>query len=99
LLYEKVQSGSMPPAKKDRLGADELALLRRWIAAGAKSTAGPVLTQHDVLPILLRHCTVCHGKYRREAGLDLRSRAAMLRGGKSGPALVPHDPEASRLVQ
>ena len=41
------------------------------------------------------HCIVCHGKLKREAGLDLRTRASMLEGGKSGPALVPGSPEKS----
>ena len=35
LLYEKVQSGSMPPVKKDRLSAAEVETLRRWIGQGA----------------------------------------------------------------
>src|SRR5438067_2322411 len=55
--------------------------------------------QHDILPIVLRHCTACHGPRRQEAGLDLRTGAAMLRGGKSGPAIVPGKPDASRLIQ
>src|SRR5581483_6805603 len=37
--------------------------------------------------------------HRREGGLDLRTKSAMLRGGKSGPAIVPGKPESSRLIQ
>jgi hypothetical protein len=59
---------------------------------------GAAVSQHDVVPILLRRCTVCHGLHRQEGGLDLRTRAAMLRGGKSGPAIVPGKPEASRVI-
>src|SRR5262249_29821865 len=55
--------------------------------------------QHDVIPILLRRCTICHGLRRQEGRLDLRSRAAMLRGGKSGPAIVPGKPEESLLLK
>src|SRR5262249_30505045 len=36
LLYEKVHSGMMPPGKKDRLSDAEVALIRRWIEAGAR---------------------------------------------------------------
>jgi hypothetical protein len=74
-------------------------------APGKGSVPAPVgapagtISQHDVVPILLRRCTVCHGSSRQEGGLDLRTRAAMLRGGKSGPALVPGKPGASRLLQ
>jgi mono/diheme cytochrome c family protein len=108
LLYEKVHSGAMPPGRMNRLSAAEVATLRRWIAAGARAgsgaagdpgpTAGAV-TQHDVIPILLRRCAACHGARRREGGLDLRTRAAMLRGGKSGPAIVPGKPHESRILQ
>jgi mono/diheme cytochrome c family protein len=108
VLYEKVLNGTMPPGKKGRLSESELAAVRRWIealppaspAVAAKATeAAPTLTQHDVIPILLRACTTCHGLHRKEGGLDLRSRAAMLRGGKSGPAIVPGKPENSLLIR
>jgi hypothetical protein len=35
----------------------------------------------------------------KEADLDLRTKAAMLRGGKSGPAIVPGKPEESLLIR
>ena len=78
LLYDKVHSGKMPPGQKDPLSAAEVDAIRRWIAAGARFGAGEVTaaetpTQHDVLPILLRRCTACHGLRRQEAGLDLRT--------------------------
>jgi mono/diheme cytochrome c family protein len=106
-LYEKVHGGMMPPGKKDRLDGAEVDTIRRWIAAGARlgpgdGGAGPApgaVTQHDVIPILLRRCTVCHGLRRQEGGLDLRSRSAMLRGGKSGPAIVPGKPAESRVIR
>jgi hypothetical protein len=59
----------------------------------------PAVTQHQVIPVLLRRCTVCHGLRQREGGLDLRSKAAMLRGGKSGPAIVPGKPADSLLLK
>src|SRR3954465_2681453 len=102
-LFEKVHSGAMPPKKEGGLAAAEVDLIRRWIAAGAivpEAEPRPAaLTQHDVLPILLRRCPTCHGAHRREGDLDLRTRAAMLRGGKSGPAIVPGQPEKSRLIE
>jgi hypothetical protein len=56
-------------------------------------------SEHDVVPIMLRRCTVCHGLRKREAGLDLRTRAGMLAGGKSGPAIVPGNSSESLLIQ
>src|SRR5260370_34688359 len=76
--------------------------MRRWIGAGGKFDGGEkvetAVTQHDVLPILLRRCTACHGLRRQEGGLDLHTRAAMLRGGKSGPAIVPGKPGESLVL-
>jgi hypothetical protein len=57
------------------------------------------VTEHDVIPIMLLRCTICHGLRRQEAGLDLRSRASMLKGGKSGPAIVPGKPGESLVLK
>ena len=88
--------------KKDALTAAEVELFRHWIADGAKVPAGSAeaaLTQHDVIPIVLRHCASCHGRYRQEANLDLRTPAGMLRGGKTGPAVVPGKPAESLVIK
>ncbi len=108
-LYQKVHKGLMPPPNKNEpLAEAEVEAIRRWIAAGAKfdvpdgEKAEPVpavLTQHDVLPIMLRRCTACHGLRRQEGGLDLHTRAALLHGGKSGPAILPGKPEESPLIK
>jgi mono/diheme cytochrome c family protein len=102
LLYEKVHKGEMPPAKKDALTQAEAETLRRWILDGAKVPAGSAevsLTQHDVIPIMLRHCTACHGRHLQEAKLDLRTPEAMLRGGKNGPAIVRGKPDESLVIK
>ena len=104
LLFELVRDGEMPPGKKNRLAPESVDLIRRWIAAGARlgEEAFEVersLTQHDIIPRMLLRCTVCHGGRRREGDLDLRTRAAMLKGGKSGPAIVPGKPEESLILK
>jgi cytochrome c553 len=102
-LYEMVHEGKMPPGQKDKLTLAEVDTIRRWIEAGATfsadAAAEAAVSQHDVIPILLRRCTVCHGPRQREAGLDLRSKASMLHGGKSGPAMVLGKPDDSLLIQ
>ncbi len=101
-LYELVRNGEMPPDKKNPLTNAEVEIVRRWIDGGARfenETTKPEVTQHDILPILLLRCTACHGRQKREGELDLRTRAAMLRGGKSGPALVPGKPEESLILK
>ncbi|MCX6597464.1 MAG: DUF1549 domain-containing protein [Acidobacteria bacterium] len=48
--------------------------------------------------VLAARCWACHAQ-TAVGGLRLDSRAAMLQGGPSGPALVPGDPSRSRLMQ
>lgn len=103
-LYDLVKQGEMPADKKNPFSDKETELLRRWIDGGAPFGSagagdGPELTQHDVVPILLLRCTACHGRSTKEGELDLRTREGMLKGGKSGPALVPGKPEASLIVK
>ncbi|MBK9167061.1 MAG: DUF1549 domain-containing protein [Bryobacterales bacterium] len=52
----------------------------------------------DAPKLLASKCWACHAQTAM-AGLRLDSRDAMLRGGVSGPALVPGDPAASRLYR
>ena len=108
LLLDKVVSKTMPPGDA-KLTGEEINTLRLWIDKGAPANAaelataggavsGP-LTEHDILPIFQLRCIACHGKRKQEAGLDLRTVASRIKGGKSGPALVPGDPEGSLLIQ
>jgi mono/diheme cytochrome c family protein len=96
LLIEKIVSGSMPPGGP-RLAAEDIRKLRMWIDAAAPQAAG--VTERDALSIFQMRCVVCHGKRRQEGGLDLRTHEARLRGGKSGPALVPGNPDESLLIR
>ncbi|MGH7129582.1 MAG: DUF1549 domain-containing protein, partial [Planctomycetaceae bacterium] len=50
-------------------------------------------------PLLAKHCLDCHGEKKQQADLRLDSRAAMLQGNETGPAIVPGRPDESRLVQ
>lgn len=71
------------------------------LAAGSRSFAEePRPTfEKDVRPILKAQCFHCHGEEEEVAGgLDLRLRRLMLKGGDSGPAIDPGDPDASYLL-
>ena len=52
-----------------------------------------------VRPLLVDQCLKCHGPAKQKGGLRLDSRAAVLSGGDSGPALVAGKPEESLIVQ
>ena len=52
-----------------------------------------------IRPLLAEHCHECHGDQKQEGGLRLTSRATLLRGGDSGPAVVPGEAEVSPLIR
>ncbi len=48
-----------------------------------------------VKPLMDSRCVSCHGPDKQKGGLRMDSRAALLKGGDTGPALVPGKPAAS----
>jgi Protein of unknown function (DUF1549)/Protein of unknown function (DUF1553)/Planctomycete cytochrome C len=62
--------------------------------------AGPDddLFEAKIRPVLANNCAGCHGKAAM-GGLNVESRNALLKGGASGPAIVPGDPTKSLLIQ
>ncbi len=55
--------------------------------------------EKSVRPVLIASCQKCHGPQKQSSELRLDSRAAILKGGSSGPAIVPGKPDESLLVQ
>ena len=55
--------------------------------------------EKEVLPVLREHCIDCHGPDKQKSGLRVDSRAALLKGGDFGPALVAGDPDGSHLIE
>jgi Protein of unknown function (DUF1553)/Protein of unknown function (DUF1549)/Planctomycete cytochrome C len=51
----------------------------------------------DIVPLLKRHCVKCHGPTKQEAKLNLSISGGLVRGGRTGAVLVPHDLDASLL--
>jgi len=63
-----------------------------------------VLSERAVLAnraqaLLKAKCVRCHGEQRQESGLDLRSRESILKGGESGPSLIPGQPDESLVFK
>jgi mono/diheme cytochrome c family protein len=99
LLLDKIVTRQMPPGKVKMTDA-EIDIVRRWIdtsLAPPPPDVEPVPTERDVLAILQVRCMICHGSLKQQGGLDLRTVASRIKGGKSGTALVPGKPEESRL--
>ena len=55
------------------------------------------LFKSEILPVLEKNCTSCHGESKKMAGLDLSTFAGLMAGGTSGPAIAPGKPERSLL--
>ncbi len=66
----------------------------------ASSAQGPLSFETQVRPILKANCFECHGEGKKlKGGLDLRLQHYLVKGGKSGPALLPGKPDDSAIVQ
>src|SRR5688572_14084985 len=63
-----------------------------------------LLTAHassaaDALSVIEARCLNCHGGSKTKGGLDLRTRDALVKGGDSGPVVVPGDHRASLMYK
>ncbi|MFM2094928.1 MAG: hypothetical protein RIS70_2052 [Planctomycetota bacterium] len=65
----------------------------------AAAAANLAFFEKSVRPLLADRCFKCHGPEKQWNGLRLDSRTALLRGGDSGPAVVPGNPDDSPLLQ
>jgi cytochrome c len=68
-------------------------------AAGQNEAATPEFYTTRVEPIFRANCYRCHGGMNRRGGLNIQTRAGMLKGGHDGTVLVPGDPAKSLLVR
>lgn len=67
----------------------------------AQPTASPEASREffesRIRPVLAQQCFVCHTNSKM-GGLRLDTRGDLMKGGKSGPAVVPGDPDKSLLI-
>lgn len=55
--------------------------------------------EQHIRPVLVTECIQCHGEKKQKGELRLDSYEALLKGGESGPALVPGKPDESLIVE
>jgi hypothetical protein len=53
---------------------------------------------HDIKPVLAKHCYSCHGAAKQKGGLRLDTAALALKGGNSGPVILPGKAANSLIV-
>ncbi|MFM2096064.1 MAG: hypothetical protein RIS70_3188 [Planctomycetota bacterium] len=90
LLLHEVAVGQSQP---DRSSA---------IESTAASAEGIAFFEKKIRPVLVRECYGCHATENEKnirGSLVVDSRAGMLKGGDSGPAIVPGDPSQSLLIK
>jgi REP element-mobilizing transposase RayT len=97
-------------ARVSIVGTDPLAVvLGAWLCvapaapgAVAEAAAGAeAFFENKVRPILADHCYECHSQKQEKTkgGLTLDTRDSTRKGGESGPAIVPGDPDRSLLIR
>lgn len=68
-------------------------------SAGGADRESLVIFENNVRPILVQRCIKCHGPKKAQADLRLDALSSVMKGGESGPAIVPGKSEASLLVK
>ena len=71
-----------------------------FLACATAVQAAPPEAEFEktIRPLLSAKCWGCHSDTKQKGDLRLDSLAAMLKGGESGPALVPGKPEQSLII-
>lgn len=73
-------------------------LIRVALLVAPVWAAAPPQFEKDILPLLESKCAKCHTGAEAQGGLDIRTRAALGKGGKSGPAFLSGEPDRSLLI-
>jgi len=70
--------------------------------ATSSSAADPeqlAFFENNIRPLLIERCLKCHGPKKSESGLRLDTIATALKGGDSGPAVIPGQPVDSLIMK
>jgi hypothetical protein len=97
-----------PERKRSLVGMDRrvgFALFWLLTLSGGAALAdepGIDFFERKIRPVLTEHCFKCHSSAdvkKQKGGLALDSKAGVLEGGDSGPAIVPRKPNESLLIK
>ena len=73
----------------------------QWLVAAEPAPPDPQqleFFEKQVRPVLAERCYKCHGPEKQEGGMRVDSRAALVAGGDTGPAIVPGKPNEGYLL-
>jgi hypothetical protein len=71
---------------------------QRGVVTARAQQSAETLFAEKILPLLVAKCQSCHNADYAQSGLDLSSRAALLKGGQRGAGIVPGDAANSLLI-
>src|SRR5688572_22509854 len=74
------------------------ALAQKPIAIAEIKRDTTVDFEKEVLPIFKKHCIACHNSATKEGKLVLETPQTILKGGESGPAVLPKQSADSLLL-
>ena len=79
-----------------------LGVVGLFVASPARAADPPAeavaFFEKEVRPLLVAECQRCHGAKKQESGLRVDSRAALLKGGQGGAAVVPGKADRGTLL-
>jgi WD40 repeat protein len=77
-----------------------LLMSHQWIGLAETAATPPAAQDYAIVDqILSKHCLDCHGSQEPEAKLVLESFDDLMKGGESGPAILPAKSSESLLIQ
>lgn len=98
LVRKRLRSWMMPSGKRP-MYLQSAVTVGMLLATSAMLFAEPKVDfARDVQPILHARCSGCHGISQQQASLSVMTRAAIIKGGQSGPAVIPGEGDRSLLL-
>jgi mono/diheme cytochrome c family protein len=104
LLYQRIAATDakvrMPPAGAP-LSPEQVSLIAAWIdsaPANSAASSGRIEFARDIEPVFRASCYGCHSGTQPKSQLRLDVKSAALKGGMTGPVILPGSGEKSRLV-
>jgi len=68
------------------------------LPTGSRAQTDPGHYERELKPVLKARCYPCHGALKQQAGLRLDTAALLRKGGDSGAAVIPGEPQTSLLL-
>jgi formylglycine-generating enzyme required for sulfatase activity/mono/diheme cytochrome c family protein len=104
LILDEDDDDVMPPAKEGLLDKTQIALVKDWIASGAKWPEGVKLKAttrvnfvKHIQPMFEQNCLSCHNPDEAKGDFIMSSLKEMLETGSNAPCLIPFDSDKSSV--